>query len=121
LGKVFGCDAIFGFGVGGFYEHTAKLLESLGVVNHFGGGFCDSVLRPTSVRVPLLRIFSVLMLQGFLGSCSQWFGFYMAEVNLEGKSAGHIVRMYSPNGGQSGYAAIEVPARYHIGTKIRSF
>jgi len=98
-----------------------KLLESLGVVNHFGGGFYDSSLRSASVRASLLRVFSVLILQGFLGFCSQWFWFYVAEVNLEGKPPAHIVRMYFPNGGQCGYAAVEVPARYHIGTKVRSF
>jgi hypothetical protein len=80
LSEVFGRHAIFGFGVGGFYEQAAELLEGFGVVNHLSGVIYDGSQSPTSRRQLLSGVLGVFMPQSASSSFAEWLGFNVAEI-----------------------------------------
>jgi hypothetical protein len=121
LSEVFGRHAIFGFGIGGFYEHATELLESFGLFKHLGGILYDGGEGTRSIGQPLKFVLGIFVPQCASGSFAEWFGLKMTEIQVEGESAGHIVGLDAPEGGQSGHTVVEACARYHIGTKVRSF
>jgi hypothetical protein len=108
-------------GAGCFHEHAAELLEVFWVVNHFDCGLNGGSEGAPSVWLPLAGVLGVFMPLCATGSFAEGFGFKMAEIQVDGEPEGHIIGLDVPDGGENSHAIVEVSARYHIGTKVRSF
>jgi hypothetical protein len=80
LGEVFGRHAIFGFGIGGFYEHAAELLESFWLFKHLGGILYDGGEGARSIGLPLKFVLGIFVAQCASDSFAEWFGLKMAEI-----------------------------------------
>jgi hypothetical protein len=86
-----------------------------------GSAFYDGCEGSLGTGTAFWCVFGVLMATGSSGSFADGLRLYMAEVQVDGKSYCYIVGLYAPEGGEGGHAVVEVLARYHIGTKVRSF
>jgi hypothetical protein len=103
------------------HEHAAELLEVFWVVNHFDCGLNGGSEGAPSVGLPLAGVLGVFMPQCATGSFAEGFGIKMAEIQVDGESGGHFIGLDAPDSGENSHAVVEVRARYHIGTKVRSF
>jgi hypothetical protein len=121
LYEVFGLHAVFDLCTGGLHEHATELLEGFGVVNHLGCGLYDGCECACGCAQVFMGVFGVFVSSGFLCSSSQWFWGNVAEIHVEGQPSGDFVWLDAPEGGQSSHTIVEVRARYHIETKVRSF
>jgi hypothetical protein len=110
-----------GFSESGFHEHTTELLKGFGVVNHSGGGFYHRGQRMLDIGSPIEAVFEIFVPLAELCSCAERLGLNVAEVEVDSKPFCYIVGLDAPEGGESRHAIVEVRARYHIGTKVRSF
>jgi hypothetical protein len=121
LYEVFGLHAVFDLCAGCLHEHAAELSEGFRVVNHLSCGLYDGCESACGCAQLFMGVLGVFVSSGFLCSSSQWLGGNVAEIYVDGQPSGDFVWLDAPEGGQSGHTIVEVRARYHIGTKVRSF